>query len=248
MTVKQIIKAMLPGRLLKLIRKHRADSRFGEYRDLPIEQVFSKIYADKVWGDPSGPSEQFYSGSGSHADNITSAYINAVSEFFNSLDKKPNVVDLGCGDFYVGQQIRSLCGEYIACDIVPALVEFNREKYRSLDVSFRLLDLTADELPAGDVVFIRQVLQHLSNSQIQKALPGVAIRYRYLILTEHLPHAPSFKHNLDKPAGPDTRLNIESGVVLTSAPFNLKPVAEYQLCQVIDEDGIIKTTLYEFNP
>jgi hypothetical protein len=68
----------------------------------------------------------------------------------------------------VGSQIRKFCGRYIACDVVPGLIDFIKRQFEDLDVEFKLLDLVKDEFPAGDVALIRQVLQHLSNDQIAR--------------------------------------------------------------------------------
>jgi len=90
-----------------------------------------------------------------------------------------------------------------------------------LDVDFRVLDITNDALPKADVAIIRQVLQHLSNEQILQALPRILSAYKYVILTEHLPAREGFEPNVDKPAGPDIRLGIDSGIVLRRPPFNI---------------------------
>ena len=80
-------------------------------------------------------------------------------------------MSLGCGDFNVGAQLRDLCGAYIACDIVELLIAYNRERFAELGVDFRRLDIIDKPIPEGDVIILRQVLQHLSNSQIATALP-----------------------------------------------------------------------------
>ena len=54
-------------------------------------------------------------------------------------------------------------------------------------------------------------------------------------------------HNLDKASGPDNRLDIHSGIVLTSPPFNLAPIESKILCQVEEWGGIIRTLLYRLN-
>lgn len=246
-SIKETLKALLPPPLAKVIRKVRTRDNFREYRGLPTQEVFSKIYESAIWGKSDDPSQPFYSGSGSHDDVVVSAYLNAIQDFLQTFDRKPNVVDLGCGDFFVGSKIRPLCEKYVACDIVPKLVEFNRKKFEALDVDFRVLDLTTDELPDGDVVFVRQVFQHLSNRQISKVLPEIASRYKYFVLTEHLPGKPEFEHNLDKPAGPDIRTGIESGIVLASPPFNFRAKGERILCKVGEADGVIVTTLFTLN-
>lgn len=245
MSIKQAIKAILPKPVVKAIGHYRARDSLKEYRNLPPQQVFSQIYENGAWGKSDDPSQPFFSGSGSHDKTIVSTYIDAIQNFLPAFAEKPDVIDLGCGDFFIGSKIRQLCGNYIACDIVPKLIDFNREKYKALNVDFRVLDLTSDELPTGDIVFIRQVLQHLSNEQILRALPKISSKYKYLVLTEHWPATQDFKHNIDKPAGPDIRTYIESGIVLTSPPFNLRPKNERKLCQVNDPDGIITTMVYQ---
>ena len=96
-----------------------------------------------------------------------------MGRFLRTLDYKPDVVDLDCGDFHVGSRLRCLCSGYVACDIVEPLIAFNAKTFEGLGVDFRTLDLTKDELPSGEVVFVRQVLQHLSNDDIARALPGI---------------------------------------------------------------------------
>jgi SAM-dependent methyltransferase len=243
------IKAILPKPLVEAIGNYRTKKVLEEYRSLSTQEAFTRIYEKGLWGKSGDSLQPFFSGLGSHDQTIVSTYIKSVQVFLSTFAEKPNVVDLGCGDFFVGSKIRPLCGNYIACDIVPKLIEFNKEKYKALSVDFRVLDLTSDELPNGDIVIVRQVLQHLSNEQILCGLPKISSKYKYLILTEHLPAVKDFEHNLDKPAGPDIRASIASGIVLTSPPFNLKPKSERELCQA-DAAGeiiptIIQTTLYQ---
>jgi SAM-dependent methyltransferase len=218
-----------------------------EYRKLSTEKVFTKIYKDGVWGKSKDKKQPFFSGSGSHTSFIVGAYVGAVQEFLCSFEKKQNVVDLGCGDFFVGSKIRHLCSRYIACDIVKPVIKFNKKKYENMDVEFQVLDMTKDELPNGDIVFIRQVLQHLSNDQISLVLPKVFSKYKYLVLTEHLPSSEKFIHNVDKKVGPDIRLDFNSGLVLTSAPFDMKVEEERCLCEVEEIGGLVRTILYRLS-
>jgi hypothetical protein len=245
MPIRQTINSILPRQLQRALWRILAGVGFSRYGNRSATQAFSEIYETGAWGKSEDPSERFFSGSGSHDNAIVSAYVRAIEEFLSTFEAKPNVVDLGCGDFYVGSKIRNLCGNYIACDVVAELIDFNRQRFDGLDVDFRVLDITGDSLPDGDIAFVRQVLQHLSNDQIASALTKIARRYKYLILTEHLPDSIDFEHNLDKPTGPDIRINVGSGVVLTSEPFNLRPKSDRKMCQVSDRVGIIVTTAYE---
>lgn len=207
------------------------------------QKIFSEVYSKGLWGRSNDPTQQFYSGKGSHDNNITSVYLYNVSEYLKNMKNKPNVVDLGCGDFNIGSQIRQFCNKYIACDIVNDLVEYNKNKYKNLSVDFRLLDIVTDQLPDGDIVFIRQVLQHLSNESINKIIPKLYQNYRALVLTEHLP-LNEFNPNIDKPDGAEIRLDINSGIVLTEKPFNLQVLEENIICEAKGYGGVIRTTIY----
>jgi hypothetical protein len=237
--LKRFIKRSLPDPLISVIRSYNN----RQYSNLSTEQIFTKIYEGGVWGkDPVNP---FYSGSGSNKDDEVAAYRESVIPFLRSFAVKPDVVDLGCGDFTVGSQVRNFCNRYVACDVVPSLIAFNKARFADLDVQFKALDIIEDELPPGSIAFVRQVLQHLSNDQISRFVSRAALNYKFLIVTEHLPSDAKFKHNTDKLAGPGTRMGHDSGVVLTSPPFNLRPQTERQLCRINSVDtGVLVTTLY----
>lgn len=234
---------MIPARLLAAFDRHSMKRRWPAFSALTTQEIFTKIYTDGTWGQSGDAGYKFYSGTGSHDEAVVSAYVAAVREFLATLGV-PDVVDLGCGDFSVGSKIRDACGKYTACDIVEPLIQYNREKYRDLDVEFRVLNLAVDELPSADVVLLRQVLQHLGNSQIAAALSQITSKYKYLVLTEHLPLGKTFIPNLDHPSGPDNRLGIASGIVLTRPPFSLNVIQERVICEVLEVGGVIRTTVF----
>lgn len=242
--LKKTIKKGLPGFLVDLYANRKVAAIQRRHARLSPQQVFSDIYRKKMWGRSDADSTAYCSGPGSHDPAIVSPYVDAVQKFLSSLAVKPDVVDLGCGDFAVGSQLRSYCRAYIACDIVPELIESNRKRFAQMDVDFRLIDLSQNELPKGDVVFVRQVLQHLSNDMICMAVPKIAQNYQYLVLTEHLPVDSNFIPNLDKQVGSDLRLSKNSGVVLTESPFLLAVRDERVLCEAAQLGGIIRTTVY----
>jgi hypothetical protein len=169
-------------------------------------------------------------------------YVTALTAFLGTLHKPIRLVDLGCGDLGVGRRLMPIVDEYIGCDVVPQLIDEHRRSYSGEGVRFSCLDLTEDELPAGDVATVRQVLQHLSNDQIRSLLPKLAA-YRFVIVTEHVPRG-DFLPNLDKGMGPGTRLVDGSGVVLGKAPFGLPDFVGRLLCSVEADDGVIETRIY----
>lgn len=247
--MRSIIKKFVPEFLLKTRRRILVNLPDKEYKNLPLTETFKTVYEMQIWGKSDDPSELFCSGEGSHNPEVVSVYCNAVINLLNSFDRKLDIVDLGCGDFNIGSRIRPSCNNYIACDVVEQLIERNKQKFNDIGVDFRVLDITNDKLPFGDIVFIRQVLQHLSNKQIFKVVQKLQGKYEYLVLTEHLPIAEHFTPNLDKPAGPNIRLGLSengSGIVLTKRPFNLKVKDEKILCEVSSDGGIIRTILYRF--
>jgi SAM-dependent methyltransferase len=235
---------MLPKAVLQARQEHVDLRREREFSRLSAKDAFTKIYTEGLWAKSSNERDSFSSGSGSRRPDVVAAYTDAVERFLASLDKKPDVVDLGCGDFFVGSKIRHRCGNYIACDIVDSLIARNKDVYRDAGVDFRVLDITSDELPDGDLVFVRQVLQHLSNKLILDAIRKIQSKYRYLLLTEHLPASNSFVPNIDKPTGPDIRLRFDSGVVLTRPPFNIQPKRDVVLCEALVSGTLIQTRAY----
>ena len=184
--------------------------------------------------------------SGSRNERVVGPYIAAVRAFLGTFPQPPNVVDLGCGDFAVGARLRSACAGYIGCDVVPALVERNRRLFSHLNVDFCCSDVVASALPPGDVVFLRQVLQHLDNRQIASVLRKIP-QYPWAVITEHVPAAERFRANVDKPIGPGTRLRLGSGLVVTQSPFDLAPVEERLLCEVKSEGALIRTVAYKLS-
>jgi hypothetical protein len=209
-------------------------------------EIFTNVYQKKLWGESLPENESpFYSGLGSSDPQIVDPYVDTVKQFFSSFPTKKKAVDLGCGDFRVGSRIVDSFDLYIACDVVPELVDFNKQYWQHLPVEFRVVDLAKDEIPTGEVLILRQVLQHLSNDDIFKFIKVIPSSFRYLLLTEHLPSENDFLANRDKVTGTDIRLGNRSGVVLTKPPFSMKFKSETKLLSVPQFGGSIVTTLYE---
>ncbi|PWI29534.1 SAM-dependent methyltransferase [Flavobacteriaceae bacterium LYZ1037] len=202
----------------------------------------NQIYDLKLWG---GKAHDFYSGIGSHDPKIINPYLDVVIEFLESKNKTLVVCDLGCGDFNIGKHLTKYTKKYIAIDIVEKLIVRNQKRYQEDNLEFLCLDIIKDNLPAGDCLIIRQVLQHLSNIDIQSFIKKIAL-YKYIILTEHIPLG-TFTPNKDIISGQGIRLKQHSGVILTESPFNLNIKDEKSLGEHILENnkGRIVTTLYK---
>lgn len=212
-----------------------------EKKPWPTKAAMQQIYNQKLWG---GKAFDFYSGEGSHRTEIVQPYIDIVISFLSSHNNLLTVCDLGCGDFNIGKHLTKFTSRYIAIDIVENLIDRNKSKFKENNLEFHCLDIAKEELPKVDCIILRQVLQHLSNSEIQRIIKKLT-SFKYLILTEHIP-AGKFTPNKDIITGQGTRLKQNSGVDLLEAPFNLEVIKEQKLSEIILENskGCIKTTLY----
>jgi len=207
----------------------------------PTKDAMEQIYEMKLWG---GQEFDFYSGKGSHHTEIVNPYITVVKIFLKSFNEGLKVCDFGCGDFNVGAALVKYTQRYVAVDIVGNLIEHNKEKFKEENLEFHCLDIAVDDLPSGDCAVLRQVLQHLSNTEVQQVLDKITA-FKYVILTEHLPEG-EFVPNKDIISGQGIRLKKHSGLNVLAPPFNLQVKSAKQLLSVAlnDNKGVIVTTLY----
>ena len=208
----------------------------------PTKRAMEQVYEKNLWG---GNNNDFYSGEGSHHPEIVNPYIAAVTAFLTSFKDPLIVCDLGCGDFNIGKQLVPHTKKYVAVDIVPSLIARNKETFKAPNLEFQCLDIATADLPSADCAILRQVLQHLSNVEIQSIVNKLAV-FKYIILTEHIPEG-AFVPNKDIISGQGNRLKVQSGVNLLAPPFNFKVQEATQLSAVVLDDGIIKTTLLKLS-
>mgnify|MGYP006077078395 CR=1 FL=1 len=231
-------------KILYLYSKHKQNKMF---KNMSVEQRFSKVYNEHLWKDKNHQDKnfKFFSGSGSHEAKIINPYIRVVSEFLKTLNK-PVVVDAGCGDFNVGINFIDLVSKYYAFDIFEDLIKLNKENFKFQNLIFEKKDIIKDFLPSADILFVRQVLQHLDNESIKKFMRNVENKYNFLIITEHMPDQ-TFTPNLDKISG--GFMGNFSGVILDKNPFNINYITKKELLEVPagqkKSDGVIKTFLYQ---
>ena len=243
---REALRRVTPLPVRRLWRKWRIRRFEARTRSTDHRQVFAEIYRLHGWGKVA--QHRFFSGVGSHAPELVAPFVDPVRNFLRSLPRKPDVVDLGCGDFNVGAQLRPYCGRYVACDVVPDLIEHNKSAFASLAVDFRCLDVVTEPLPAGEVVLLRQLLQHLSNEHIQEVVAKLR-QYRYIVVADHQPVG-DFTPNLDIATGIRVRPEMHSAVDLTAEPFNLRAVEQRELSRVqhrSEKGEVLVTTLYRMS-
>lgn len=207
----------------------------------PTKAAMAQVYEMNLWG---GESNEFYSGDGSHLPELVEPYVEVVKSFLNSFEQLLTICDLGCGDFNIGKQLVQYSDKYIAVDIVPELIERNKELFEVDHLEFQCLNIATDDLPEADCVILRQVLQHLSNAEVKSVVQKLQ-DYKYVILTEHIPEG-DFDPNTDIISGQGTRLKKKSGLDILAPPFNFMVKERKLLFSVVLDDGrgIIETWLY----
>lgn len=208
----------------------------------PTKAVMNQIYDRHLWG---GNEFDFYSGEGSHNPEIITPYLKALIQFLKTHHNNIVVCDLGCGDFNIGKHLMSYSKKYIAIDIVENLIRRNKDLYKANNLEFYCFDIAKHEWPLADCIILRQVLQHLSNQEIQNIIKKV-VHYKYIILTEHIPLG-DFIPNKDIISGQGIRMKQGSGVHVLVAPFNLKIKEAQVLGRYMDKNqkGQIVTMLYQ---
>jgi 2-polyprenyl-3-methyl-5-hydroxy-6-metoxy-1,4-benzoquinol methylase len=125
--------------------------------------VFNTIYNDNVWG-----SNESRSDIGSEIGTTK-----VIRKMLPVLWKQYGIktfLDVPCGDYNWMKDIPKDNIYYIGDDIVKKLIDQNNKKYKTENVSFKIIDITKDVLPASDMIFCKDCLQHLSYENIFKAL------------------------------------------------------------------------------
>ena len=208
------------------------------YGTMSREEAFRRVYRTNAWGGTRG---EHHSGRGSD-DRFGVPYAWAVRDFLHDIDAR-SVVDLGCGDFRVGALLTAERWTYTGVEIVDEVVQSNRRRFGSDRVAFVRGDICEGDLPPGDVGLVRQVLQHLTNDDIQRALHHLRA-YPYVMVTEHLP-AVMARANIDQRRGPGIRTARGSGVVLHEPPFSWSP-GECLVRMPVNWSGsqVLVTTVY----
>lgn len=124
-----------------------------------------------------------------------------------------SVVDLGCGDWQFSKMLNWSGIHYIGVDVIPTVVQRNNELYGTPLIQFVHLDATKDDLPAADLLICKDVLQHLSDSDIQGIIPKLS-QFRYCLLTND--YCPFIETNY-----PYENQGGYRKLDLTKPPFNL---------------------------
>ena len=165
---------------------------------------FEEIYASNEWGHGSGE--------GSLPEH-NQGYVKFLGHFLVRSGVK-TVVEMGCGDWQFSRGIRWGEARYQGFDVVPSVVASNQQRHAREGISFVLYSGEPAELPAADLLIVKDVLQHLNDATVQRTLAHFP-RFRQVLVT-----------NCVNPRGPTVHRDIENGdfryLDLRQPPFSLQ--------------------------
>lgn len=177
------------------------------------DDVFKRIYAKRAW-----KGRESVSGRGSDFDQ-TSALRQGLPTLLRDLEVR-HILDVPCGDFNWMRKVVEATPDlaYIGGDIVKEIVDSNTAAYGKPGVEFRHLDLLRDSLPTADLLFCRDCLVHLSESDIRAALANIAAAsFSYVALTTFTQR----KRNRDIRTGRWRPINFQVAPFSLPAPLRL---------------------------
>jgi hypothetical protein len=153
--------------------------RFGRGATLPMEERFTDVYEHGMWR-----SKESVSGLGSErASGQVAHAVDLLHRFTGELGLR-SIADVPCGDFNWMPVFLEQHPEvsYVGYDVVPQLIEGNRRRYPGR--RFELLDITRQVPKRADLLFSKDMVNHLFERDVWAALKNmVASKSTYLMIT-----------------------------------------------------------------
>lgn len=180
-----------------------------------VEKIFTQIYQTNVWASPetvSGPGSEI---------RITKKIVHGLSKIIKEF-KITSIADAPCGDFNWMRFVDFGTCHYTGLDIVKELIDRNILIYEKPSRTFKHINLIEDPIDTVDLILCRDMLAHLSYTQIFEVLDNFKRSgSKYLLVTTNT----RVNQNSDIAAGDWRLLNLEK------PPFNFpKPLT------MIEED------------
>lgn len=168
--------------------------------------VFSREYnaPGGTWGGHSGAGSSTYS---------TLPY-RVFLESFIVQNKIKHVTDIGCGDWQFSRLIDFSLTQYHGYDIVSEIIDRNQKDFGGPTVKFSVMPPKFDSIPRGELLVMKDVLQHLSNETIEFFIENVFPKFKCCLLTN------SYR-KLDTPQNSDIMAGGFRCLDLSTKPFNL---------------------------
>lgn len=155
-----------------------------------VHRSFDKMYRLKRW---VGDSDSSGSGTGSTvAGNFQ--YVQTISRMISELDIQ-SVVEVGCGDFVVMNNVQFGVATYHGWDVSKIAINLARQLTNNPGTHFSVSGVN-QVYEGGDLLVLKDVLQHLSIQDGTRILSQLH-KYKYAIITNDLnPGQPNVDRDL----------------------------------------------------
>lgn len=151
-----------------------------------MENTFTYIYENRIWGNNNNNEYNGSSGGGSTINFNKNTYVPFLKNFITNNNIK-NIIDLGCGDFVCGELIYDdLDVLYTGYDTYKKVIDYNSSKHLSPKYSFKHLDFCTykEQIIDGDLCILKDVLQHWSLENIYTFLDYIVEhrKFKYILI------------------------------------------------------------------
>lgn len=198
-------------------------------------QTFSKIYQIERWGKGEG--------SGTGSDPNTATEYTAVLQRYINEPQIHKIVDLGCGDWDIMRDIEiPEDKKYVGYDVVPNLITENNQKFGKANISFQHISGLQDfvkQRVSGDLLIVKDVLQHLPNFEIRYFMQRILPRFKYALITNEYLIDNTWQNS-------NIRLGSFRALSLLEKPYKLKNASEVLVYEYWP--GFRKQVLLYVNP
>lgn len=154
---------------------------------LSMNDTFTNIYENKIWGSNNIKDYTGSSGGGSSVSFNKDTYIPFLKKFICDNSIK-TIVDLGCGDFLCGSLLyNDLDIVYYGYDTYDKVIQYNSKHNIMPKYNFTNLDFFGlkEDIIGGDLCILKDVLQHWSLDHIYVFLDYITSnnKYKYILIT-----------------------------------------------------------------
>jgi hypothetical protein len=151
-----------------------------------MEEVFTNVYENKVWGNNGFAEYNGSSGGGSEISYNIDTYVPFIKKFITD-NNINSVTDLGSGDFKCGKLIYDdLDVTYTGYDTYKKVIDYNSSQYSLLKYSFIHLDFcnNKESIINGELCILKDVIQHWSLKNIYNFLDYLVEtkKFKYILI------------------------------------------------------------------
>ncbi len=140
------------------------------------EEIFTYIYDNSIWGHGSGGGSNI---------NYNRQYVSMLEKLLVDLDIK-TVIDFGCGDWQFSRFIKWGGVDYIGVDCVKSVIAENNKQFSKDGIRFlHNVNISAYEFN-GDLLIVKDVLQHWVDEDIVSFLEMAVKRFKYILVTNSI--------------------------------------------------------------